>query len=147
MIRTSINTCVQSSSLSLYFIYYCVIKKLFIDLIDKFLKNFKVLILLFKNQFTPLLVLSARSNIPLRDTNTNTIHGASILHASFNGDKKKPSKYKSNLVVFTSRNVAESIWTGFMIFYQKLIVLFSHTKAWNKFIIFIPALTSGNGAD
>jgi len=34
-----------------------------------------------------------------------------------------------------------------MIFYQKLIALFSHTKALNKFIIFIAAFTSGNGVD
>jgi len=34
-----------------------------------------------------------------------------------------------------------------MIFYQKLIALFSHTKTENKFIIFIAAFTYGNGAD
>jgi len=45
------------------------LKKLIIDLIDKFWKNFKVLILLFKTNSPPSRFLSARSNIPLRDTN------------------------------------------------------------------------------
>jgi len=34
-----------------------------------------------------------------------------------------------------------------MIFYQKLIALFSHTMASNKFIIFIAAFTFENEAD
>jgi len=34
-----------------------------------------------------------------------------------------------------------------MIFYQKLIALFSHTKTLNKFIIFNVAFTYGNEAE
>jgi len=55
-------------SISLFHLLLCL-KKLIFDLIDKFWKNFKVLILLLKTNSPPSWLLSKRLNIPLRDTN------------------------------------------------------------------------------